>query len=261
MMTRGGTFHERGGPEEGIATRLRAWPPPAVAAAVAFAGYVALALLLVGLGLILTKMLIPGPVGNWDTSVNRWFEDHRTSTGNTLTDYASILAGTGTVLTIAGATAVILAIRRLWHELGFLVTVFLIEITVFLTTVTLIDRLRPTVAKLDDIPATSSFPSGHMAAAIVLYVGLAILISSHTRHILIRVSVWAIALTFVVGVGISRVYRGLHHPTDVFAGVIVGIGALLFAILAIRSADAAAHERMETRIDSSAQPDPIEVRS
>jgi membrane-associated phospholipid phosphatase len=260
-MARDSIFDERGGRERKIASRLRTWSPPAVAAAVAFLGYVVMALLTVGIGLILTKLLIPGAVGAWDNSVDRWFVAQRTPLGNTLTDYASILAGTGTVLAIAGATAVILAIRRLWREIGFLVVVFFIEFSVFLTTVMLIDRPRPSVPKLDVVPSTSSFPSGHVAAAIVLYVGLAILISSHTRHAAIRVLVWVIAVTFVIGVGISRVYRGLHHPIDVFAGVILGIGAILFAILAIRSADAASRLRAETKIDTPTLPQPSEVPS
>ena len=188
-------------------------------------GYVVMAAVLVSLGLILTKLLIPGPVGVWDNSVNRWAAANRTPTMNTLTDYASVLAGTGTVLIIAGATAVILAFRRLWWELGFLAATFFIEFSVFLTTVTLIDRPRPSVPKLDGVPSTSSFPSGHAAAAIALYVGLAVLISSRTRHLALKIAVWALAVALVISVGISRVYRGLHHPIDVFAGVVLGTGA------------------------------------
>lgn len=245
-MIRAAAFDERGGAEFGIASRLRTWSPRAVAAAVALLGYVVLAFLLVGIGLILTRLLIPGPVGAWDNSVNAWFAARRTPTWDTVTDYASILAGTGTVLIIAGATSVILSIRRLWREIGFLLVALSIEFSVFLTTALVIARPRPTVVKLDGVPATSSFPSGHVAAAIVLYAGLAILISSHTRHRVIRALVWTIAVTFVIGVGISRIYRGLHHPIDVFASVILGICALLFAILAIRAADAASHRRVET---------------
>jgi membrane-associated phospholipid phosphatase len=254
-------FDDGGGFERRIATRLRTWPPPAVAATVAFVGYLVLAILLVALGLILTKLLTPGPIVTWDNDVNRWFVSHRTPTWNTLTDYGSILAGTGTVLIIAGATAAMLAFRRLWREIGFLLVAFFIEFSVFLTTVLLIERPRPVVPKLDGVPATSSFPSGHVAAAIVLYAGLAILISSHTRHRMIRVLVWALALALVVSVGVSRVYRGLHHPTDVFAGVVLGTGALLFAVLAIRSSDAASHERSARRIATPPLAQPSEVRS
>ena len=94
-----------------IATRLPAWSPRAVAAAVAVLGYIVLAILLIGAGMILTQFLVPGPVGGWDNSVNEWFAARRTATWDTVTDYASILAGTGTVLIIAGATTLILAFR------------------------------------------------------------------------------------------------------------------------------------------------------
>ncbi len=260
-MDRASLFDERDGLGQGIVIRLRHWSPPAVAAAVAILGYAVLAVVLVGIGLILTKLLTPGPVAAWDNGVNRWFAPHRIPTWNTVTDYASILGETGTVLIIAGATAVIFAIRRLWRELGFLAVAFFIEFSVFLTTVTLVERPRPSVPKLDNVPSTSSFPSGHVAAAIVLYVGLAILISSRTRHAVLRVAVWAIAVTFVVGVGISRVYRGLHHPIDVFAGVVIGICALLCATLAIRSANAASRRRTGTDLDTPALPQSSEMHT
>ena len=245
-------FEERSGLSQDVGGRLRRRSPRTVAVLVTLLGYVVMAVVLVSLGLIVTKLLIPGSVGVWDNSVNRWAAAHRVPTWNTITDYASIMAGTGTILVVAGATAAILAFRHLWRELGFLASAFFIEFSVFLTTVTLIERPRPSVPKLDGVPSTSSFPSGHVAAAIVLYVGLAILISSRTRNLAIRITVWAVAVTIVVSVGISRVYRGLHHPIDVFAGVVLGIGAILFAILAIRAAVADSRLRTEEAIDAPA---------
>ena len=260
-MASAAIFDGEDGPEQRVAARFRMWSPPAVAATVGIVGYVVLAIFLVGIGLILTRVLTPGPIATWDNSVNRWLAAHRTSMGNSVTDYASILAGTGTVLAIAGATSLILAVRRLWREIGFLLVGFLVEFSVFLTAVLLVERPRPAVSKLDGVPATSSFPSGHVAAAIVLYVGLAIVISSHTRSRVVRVLAWALALLFVVGVGISRVYRGLHHPTDVFAGVILGTGAILFAILAIRSADLASRRRTGSVVGRRDNAEPTVVRS
>lgn len=254
-------FEGHSGLGQDIGTRLRRWSPGAVAAMVTFLGYIVMAVILVSLGLIVTKLLLPGPVGIWDNSVNRWAVDQRTPTWNTITDYASILAGTGTVLIVAGATFAIFALRHLWREMGFLASAFFIEFAVFLTTVTLIGRPRPSVPKLDGVPSTSSFPSGHVAAAIVLYVGLAILISSRTRHLSIRIAMWVVAMTFVVGVGISRVYRGLHHPIDVFAGVVLGIGAIIFALLAVRSADARSRLRTERSIDAPAFARGSEIRA
>jgi undecaprenyl-diphosphatase len=242
----------------GPATRLPSWPPPAIAALVAGIGYAVLVILILAIGLVLTQALIPGPVGAWDNGVNRWFLERRTPTWNTVTDLASIAAGTGTILTVAGVTAAILAIRRFWRELGFLAIALSVEITVFLTTVTVIARPRPTVPKLDGAPATSSFPSGHMAAAIALYAGLAVLISSRVTSPVVRSLVWVVAVTIAVGVGVSRVYRGLHHPIDVFASVLVGVGALLTAWIAIRAADAVARRREpnQDRPDRSPVPEP-----
>jgi membrane-associated phospholipid phosphatase len=254
-------FEDRSGLGQDIGTRLRHRSPRTVAAVVTFVGYIVMAVVLVSLGLIVTKLLVHGPVGAWDNSVNRWAVDHRGPTWNTLTDYASIMAGTGTVLIIAGVTAAILAIRRLWPELGFLACAFFIEFAVFLTTVTLIERPRPSVPKLDGVPSTSSFPSGHVAAAIALYIGLAILITSRTRNLALRIAVWVVAVTIVVSVGVSRVYRGLHHPIDVFAGVVLGTGAILFAILAIRAAVADSRLRAEGTTDAPAFAREMEIHA
>jgi hypothetical protein len=173
-------FDKQSGLGHDIGTRLSYRSPRAVAAMVAFLGYVVMAIVLVSLGLIVTKLLIPGPVGVWDNSVNRWAAAHRVPTWNTLTDYASVLAGTGTVLIIAGATA------ASWRSVvsgGSWASwrTFFIEFSVFLTTVTLIDRHGRAFR-------SSTASRRHRASRRVtwlrdrLYVGLAILISSRTRH-------------------------------------------------------------------------------
>jgi undecaprenyl-diphosphatase len=252
-------FQERGGVDARIGERLYAWPPPLVAAAVAVAGYVVLAALLIGFGLLITKVLTPGPVPRWDESMNHWFAVRRSATWNTVTDVESILAGTGTVMAIAAVTAVVLWTRRLMREIGFLLVGFFVELSVFLTATFLVPRNRPTVPRLDPSPVTSSFPSGHTAAAIVLYVGIAIICSSHMRSSAARALAWTIAILLVVGVGFSRVYRGMHHPTDVGAGVLLGIGALVFALLAVRASVAASRRSSETATSSPAPREPNEV--
>ena len=212
-------------------------------ALVGVCGFLLLSLVIVALGLVLTKVLTPGPVVRWDESVDRWFALRRAATWNTVTDYASILAGTGTVLAVAGVTAVVLAFKRLWWEVAFIAVGFFIELSTFMMGVLLVNRPRPHVPKMDPVPSTSSYPSGHTAASIVLYVGLAIIISAHTRSRVLHAVLWLIALALVVLVGFSRVYRGMHHPTDVLAGVIVGIGALVFSLMAVRAGRAASDER------------------
>jgi undecaprenyl-diphosphatase len=99
----------------------------------------------------------------------------------------------------------------------------------------MVNRDRPLVPRLDSTPPTSSYPSGHTAASIALYVGLAIIIWSLVRSTTVRAITWIVAVAIPVLVGISRLYRGMHHLTDVLASVLLGCGVLLFALFVTRS--------------------------
>lgn len=89
--------------------------------------------LLIGIGLLLTKLLVGGPVGTWDSSENRWFVTQRTSTLNSVSSVGSALGATLTVVGIAVAVGIVLAIGRHWRELGFLVAGLTLEASVALT--------------------------------------------------------------------------------------------------------------------------------
>ena len=82
-------------------------------------------------------------------------------------------------------------------------------------------RARP-VAFFGTSPASFSCPSGHAAGAICFFGVLAGLIASRIRNFVVRAAVWVIAVTLVVGIGVSRIYLGVHYPTDVAAGYAAG---------------------------------------
>jgi undecaprenyl-diphosphatase len=127
----------------------------------------------------------------------------------------------------------VLAVIRRWRDAAFLFCAVTLEAAVAFSTSIIVDRPRPKVIRLDDVPPTKSFPSGHTAAAIALYVGLAIVLTPHVRHAAFRALIWLFAVLIPVFVGISRVYRGMHHATDVFGSVILGTLALGFAWLIV----------------------------
>lgn len=225
-----------------------------VAALVTLGAIIVLTVLLVGIGLLVTASSFSPSIIRWDASISSWLALHRTPTLNTWTDVASIAAGSGTILTIAGISVAVLLLRRHRYAAGLVICGLVIEAAAFLATTLLIDRPRPTVGSLDALPITSSFPSGHMAASIVLYVSLAIVISRLAKQAVITVVVWCIALVIPLAVGFSRVYRGLHHPSDVLASVVLGIGAIAFATAAMQTI-ASAHDRREA--DRRPEPRPI----
>ena len=66
--------------------------------------------------------------------------------------------------------------------------------------------------------------------------GLAIVIWSLVRSTTIRAVAWIVAFAVPIFVGVSRLYRGMHHLTDVIASVLLGCGVVLFALLTTRAA-------------------------
>jgi len=108
------------------------------------------------------------------------------------------------------------------------------EVLLFLIVTLLVDRPRPPVKHLDAAPPTSSFPSGHTAAAIALYGAVAVLASERARSAALRWLFVAIGVLVPLVVALSRVYRGMHFVTDVLGGMILGATWLFVTIRAIR---------------------------
>ncbi|MGZ4150169.1 MAG: phosphatase PAP2 family protein, partial [Actinomycetota bacterium] len=222
----------RDGLARSIGARMRAHRPALAGLLVWLAGFLVMAGVIAGLGLLLTHVLLPDGVARLDAGVSHWFVRQRTATFDSITLIGSDLGSTGAILGVAALAALVLAIGKHWRQIGFLACALALEFTVFLTATLLVDRHRPAVPRLDATPVTSSYPSGHTAAALTLYVALALIVWSLTRPAAIRAAVWVIAVSLPVFVGLSRLYRGMHHLTDVLASVLLGVGALSFALLA-----------------------------
>jgi membrane-associated phospholipid phosphatase len=189
---------------------------------------------LLAIGLLLTDVLDTS-VGRWDTDINRWFADHRTPEWNSFTGVVTFMLNTMPVIAVAVIVVLLLAWRRRWREALILVFGLTLEITVFLSVTFVVHRPRPDVVHLDAAPMTSSFPSGHTAAAIVLYGGIAVITHRCTRRMLLRALAWIVAAGAGMIVGLSRIYRGMHHPTDVMVGALLGVACLYVAVIAVRA--------------------------
>lgn len=85
------------------------------------------------------------------------------------------------------------------------------------------DRPRPDVVPHLSHVMTSSFPSGHSMMAAVVYLTLGALLAGMTRSLHLRIYFIAIGAALTVLVGVSRVYMGVHYPTDVLAGWTAGL--------------------------------------
>jgi membrane-associated phospholipid phosphatase len=225
--------------------RVARFHPAAVVAAVAIGGYVVICLVLSGIGLLVTHDL--GGLTRWDERTNKWFADNRTSAMNNWTDHATKVADTsGILVVLVLAIIVLLLFRRRWDAL-FLVIALSLELVAFLSINTLVGRPRPNVERLGALPSTSSYPSGHVAATLALYGGLTLIVSARIRSRIAAAVGWFVAILLASAIGLARVYRGMHHPSDVVAGALLGFAVLAVAVAAVRAGQKAAAQRRRRR--------------
>ena len=219
------------------------------AARVVVLGYLAVVTSLALFGLLLTHVLVDGTLGRWDDGSTRWLAEHREGTFDAITKVFSRSADTFGIILIALVVVIVLAAKRRWPQVALLVTALTLELSAFLAVNALVARERPDVERMGSTPSTGSFPSGHTAATLVLYVTVALIVSATAQAYVWRALAWLAAVLMPVAVGFSRVYRGLHHPTDVIVGTVLGCAVLLVAILAIRTWNPAEeHERQEEAV-------------
>jgi membrane-associated phospholipid phosphatase len=240
------------GPAERFASRVGHRHPAAVFFGALLVGFVGLVAIAVLLGHLITNVLLEvGSIRRADEGAIDSMVAARTPV---LTDVSRVVSEAGGALVLsllAGLTAAVCAALRQWWIAAFALFVLPIETAAYRLTLNLVPRQRPSVERLDDLPAGGSFPSGHTAASIAVYAGLVLLLTATIPSRPLRLTAWGVAVVLPVAVATSRLYRGMHHPLDVVAGVLVGIGATAVVLFACRAGQAAARGR-----GSSRPPDP-----
>jgi undecaprenyl-diphosphatase len=97
-------------------------------------------------------------------------------------------------------------------------------------------RPRPKFFQWGTQVMSSSFPSGHAMSAAVVYFTVAYLAARLQRKAPMRVMTMVVAVVIVVLISVSRVYLGVHYPSDVLAGVTIGLAWAAFCMAILEAA-------------------------
>ncbi|WP_159401097.1 diacylglycerol kinase family protein [Streptomyces sp. NRRL B-24484] len=184
-----------------------------------------------GLLVLLGLLIVHPPFGLWDareSAVDGWLAAHRGAAATACSAWLSAAAFTPAVVAVTALAVLALLVAgrpARWREAVFLAGAVAAQAVLFVLAAALVGRDRPDVLRLDGALPTSSYPSGHVGAATALYGGLgvlALLLGRGRWRFVLCAALWLLPPL----VAASRLYRGMHHPSDVVAGLLNGAAAL-----------------------------------
>lgn len=120
------------------------------------------------------------------------------------------------------AVSVFLLLARRPRMAGFVMAATISGAALVATLKGFFERDRPAFASPEVYLATSSFPSGHAAMSTLVYLTLAALLLNLVTDIRLKAYMLCVALTVSLMIGLSRIYLGVHWPSDVAAGWAIG---------------------------------------
>ncbi|AEA24245.1 phosphoesterase PA-phosphatase related protein [Pseudonocardia dioxanivorans CB1190] len=207
----------------------------------------AVAVGLVGvLGLAAGWLLHAGLTGSGpaaaDPTVLADFLDVRTPDLTTAAVVVTTVGSTAAMAGLAAAACVLLWLRGHRRDVLFLAAATIGASALFRLLKALFDRARPPAATRLVTETNESLPSGHATMSLVV-VGALVVVGWHAWGVRTRVAVLTGATLWVLAVGATRLYLGVHWFSDVLAGWLVGATWLTVCVLVRRTWPARATSR------------------
>ncbi|HSV14234.1 MAG TPA: phosphatase PAP2 family protein [Tepidisphaeraceae bacterium] len=202
-----------------------------------YGGFFIVAILIVVAGawafIALTDAVREGDTGRFDLSIEHYVADHPgpawlEEVGRDITALGGVAVIALVVLAVIGYLLLRGAYGAMWLVIIATGSGLLLSTALKL----MVHRDRPAIIAHRSAVYTTSFPSGHSMLSAVVYLTLGALLARLAKERVIKFYFLAIALILTGLVGISRVYMGVHWPTDVLAGWTAGLAwaALCWAV-------------------------------
>lgn len=166
--------------------------------------------------------------------------------------FIASVAGSQLLITVSAALSLLFIWKKRWYNLSMLVVAVGGEELINTVIKFSFHRVRPTFTVPITIGTGFSFPSGHAMASIVFYGLVAYWLIRNSKRWLEWLLIIPIFLMIVVVIGFSRIYLGVHYPSDVLGGYIGGFAWLIAAISSVELFQRWRHNRQAAAVRSVA---------
>ena len=183
----------------------------------------------------LAKLVARGHTQAFDDAVLRWMQSHQTPWLESVMLEITMLGTWIVVLSIVSIAALFLWLTRHRYSAALLLVATAGGIGLNNILKVGYSRPRPHIFEWGTTVASWSFPSGHAMSATVVYMTVAYLAARLQKRHVARLATLAIAATIVATICFSRLYLGVHYPSDVIAGVIIGLSWAAFCMATLEA--------------------------
>ncbi len=199
----------------------------------------------------LAEEMLEGGTKYFDETVRNYLHEFASPVLTNVMQLASFLGST-LFLTVFGLAIVVALYLRNHRHGATLFAITTIGASFLLVTLKLaFGRTRPEPFFDTILPVSYSFPSGHSLASFCFYGALAVILADRTDKLRLQIIIWIASIVMILLIGTSRIYLGVHYPSDVIAGFIVG----LIWVITIAIGDKLIHVKRKTMLDKSNNPD------
>lgn len=194
---------------------------------------ISLALVIGGIKIFiaLTERLKDTYLETVDSQVSDYIQSYRNPI---LTDYFVFVTelgdALGYVIIFTLCTILFYWLFKSWKYVGKLALVLVLALSSNLILKQLINRARPDVEHLVTVQ-TLSYPSGHAMMAMAFYGLLIYLVHEFRIRKLYKILLTILFSVLILSIGISRIYLGVHYPSDIAGGFIAGFIWVVFCVM------------------------------
>jgi undecaprenyl-diphosphatase len=183
----------------------------------------------------LAETVMAGKTQSFDEAVLRWiFTRHTPALDAAMIEITAL--GTGTVvLMIVCVAALFLSLTKHKYSALLLLVATAGGLALDMVLKLRFDRPRPHVFAWGTNAVSSSFPSGHAMSATIVYSTVAYLAARLQRRQWARWVTMMIAIAVIALICFSRLYLGVHYPSDVLAGAVIGLSWAAFCMATLEA--------------------------